>query len=288
MYIQTIVAAIAALSATGLAQKCPIVIEGRTPKGSTPATFDTTASLFDSKNVKGANLTFAQIIKLPNVTASLFDANSTLPTEITLSDASIFAPSATNIQTGFRRCELIPASNDGSDPSTLGVKVIHFSVMKDEARNLNTSHEYQMVFLESKDFSTNQIVVKTGTISGLNNSLPGDITIVGNVNTAVGKLFSTEFTSGWHNFGIVMDFDKNTTQILHSLGSAPLAAVTQPISNDISGQGQYHFGLLKKPTGDNLKDVTKEGFQEAGIDEGVVYGGVFIEEGGAGCVSLSP
>jgi hypothetical protein len=37
--------------------------------------------------------------------------------------------------------------------------------------------------------------------------------------------------------------------------------------------------MLKKPTGDNLGDVTKEGFQETGIDEGVIFGGIFIEDG---------
>jgi len=31
---------------------------------------------------------------------------------------------------------------------------------------LNVSHEYQLVFVESADFSTNQFVLKTGTIIG--------------------------------------------------------------------------------------------------------------------------
>lgn len=64
---------------------------------------------------------------------------------ISFSDQSIFAPSATNIQTGFRRAELIPASNNGTDPSTTGVQTLHFSLMKDAKRPLNLSHEYQMV-----------------------------------------------------------------------------------------------------------------------------------------------
>jgi len=40
----------------------------------------------------------------------------------------------------------------------------------------------------------------------------------------------------------------STTQILYSEGTAPLVAATEILPNDISGQGQYHFGLLKKPT----------------------------------------
>lgn len=33
--------------------------------------------------------------------------------------------------------------------------------------------------------------------------------------------------------------------------------------------------------------MTKEGFQPSGINEGVIYGGIFQENSAAGCVSLS-
>ena len=79
----------------------------------------------------------------------------------------------------------------------------------------------------------------------------------------------------------------STTQVFYSEGSTALAAVTLPVANDVSGRGQFHFGMLKKPTGEGLKDVTKEGFQEAGIDEGIIYGGVFEEDSTGGCLSLS-
>jgi hypothetical protein len=39
-----------------------------------------------------------------------------------------------------------------------------------------------------------------------------------------------------------------------------------------------HIGILKQPTGET-KDVVHQGFQPSGINEGLVYGGVFIEEG---------
>ena len=130
--------------------------------------------------------------------------------EVTISDASIFAPSVTNVQTGFRRAELLPASNNGTDPSTVGVKTLHFSIMKDTARPLNLSHEYQMVFLESADFSTNQFVLKTGTISGQPAGQDPDMLVLqSNVNEDEGNLFMTTFTADtWHNFGLVLDFTK--------------------------------------------------------------------------------
>ena len=82
--------------------------------------------------------------------------------------------------------------------------------------------------------------------------------------------------------------ESSTTEVLYSTNNAPLAAVTGALPNDVSGQGQFHFGALKKPTGNNLTDVTKQGFQEAGINEGVIYGGIFEEDSATGCISLSP
>lgn len=135
-----------------------------------------------------------------------FDANGTKALEVTISPSSIFQS-----QTGFRRSELLPASNSGTDPSTAGVKTIHFSVQKDTARPLNTSHEYQLFFLESNDYSTNQVVLKYGSIIGGNpNGVSSDsLMVVGNVNTnPVALLYSTKFTPGtWHNFAITLNFN---------------------------------------------------------------------------------
>jgi hypothetical protein len=76
--------------------------------------------------------------------------------------------------------------------------------------------------------------------------------------------------------------------VLYSTNLTPLASVTAAIANDISGQGQFHFGALKKPTGEGLTDITKQGFQESGIDEGIIYGGIFMENSESGCISASP
>ncbi|CAG8974909.1 hypothetical protein HYALB_00006693 [Hymenoscyphus albidus] len=346
---------ILALAASTLAQKCPIILEGRVPAASTPATFDTPESLFDPKNVKGEGLKFADLLTLPKLAKpSLFDKD-TQAISLSISDKSIFAPSPTNKQTGFRRVELIMAKNNGTDSSTVGQRVIHFSIQKDDTKAFNTSHEYQLMFLEDAKFSTNQVAVKTGTVAGLEKlknpgrsgsgaagapkgngtekadpkkkgedpkkkdaedpacsgmplpagtrkakravaerqakaAVGNTIIVQGNVNTDIGVLFETEFTGGgvWHNFGIVMDYEKNTTAILYSTDANPLKEVVKPTKNEIAGQGQHHFGMLKKPTGEGLKDVTKEGFQQSPVNEAIIYGGIFIEDGAKDCISNAP
>ncbi|KAH8912966.1 hypothetical protein BR93DRAFT_942705 [Coniochaeta sp. PMI_546] len=268
-------------------QKCTLQFDGRIPGTFTAASFDAANAFFSQSNVFGQGLKFSQLIQLPSVTPSLFDT-ATVPVEVTISDKSIFAPSADNVQTGFRRAELLPASNSGTDPSTTGVKTLHFSVMKDAARPLNLSHEYQLVFLESNDFSTNQLVLKTGTVIGAGAGDPDTLQLFGNVNDNPPKvLFSTPFKAGlFHNFAVTLDFNKLTSQVFFSTGTTALKAVTQAIANDVSGQGQFHFGVLKKGIGGN--NIVKDGVQEAGIDEGIIFGGIFEEDSSTGCVSLSP
>ncbi|OIW32631.1 hypothetical protein CONLIGDRAFT_699488 [Coniochaeta ligniaria NRRL 30616] len=281
------VSSILTLLALTSAQKCPLQFDGRIPSTFTPTSFDAANAFFSQSNVLGQGLKFSQLIQLPSITPSLFDT-ATVPVGVTISDKSIFAPSADNVQTGFRRAELLPASNSGTDASTAGVKTLHFSVMKDGARPLNLSHEYQLVFLESNDFSTNQLVLKTGTVIGAGAGDPDTLQLFGNVNESPPKvLFSTPFQAGvFHNFGVMLDFDKLTSQVFFSTGTTALKAVTQALANDVSGQGQFHFGVLKKGIGGN--NIVKDGVQEAGIDEGIIFGGIFEEDSSAGCVSLSP
>ncbi|KAL1910034.1 hypothetical protein Sste5344_004223 [Sporothrix stenoceras] len=281
--------AILALPLLVSAQKCTIQFDGRVPSTFTAASFDTNNNIFSPSNVFGQGLKFSQLIQLPAVTGSLFDVN-TVPAEVTISDKSIFAPSADNVQTGFRRAELLPASNTGTDPSTQGVKTLHFSVMQDAQRPLNLSHEYQLVFLESNDFSTNQLVLKTGTVLGqAGNVDPNTLQLFGNVNTNPPVvLFSTPFTPGvFHNFAVTLDFNKLTSQVFFSTGTTALKSVTQALANDVSGQGQFHFGVLKKPVNAGA-DIVHTGTQEPGINEGVIFGGIFEEDSSTGCVSLSP
>ena len=78
-----------ALLAISFAQRCPYQFEGRVPKGSTPATFDNSASNYNTDYVRGAGkksqyfvgctslltltigLTWSQIIQLPTLPTSL-------------------------------------------------------------------------------------------------------------------------------------------------------------------------------------------------------------------------
>jgi len=79
-----------------------------------------------------------------------------------------------------------------------------------------------------------------------------------------------------------------TTQVYYSTGSNPLASVSKAVSNSVSGQGQYHFGILKKPIGGG-SDITKSGYQPSNINEGVIFGGIFEEDSSkSGCISLKP
>ncbi|KAK1981366.1 hypothetical protein LZ30DRAFT_750083 [Colletotrichum cereale] len=267
-------------------QSCRLQFDSRVPVGTELEEFDVTNPWFYSRNVIGAGLIFSQVLQLSSEASSPFDGNENVGFAVAINDRSIF-----NSQTSFRRTELIPFSNLGTDPSTLGVKTLHFSIQKDDQRPLNLTHEYQLAFLESSDFSTNQIVLKTGTIlGGVTNADPDTLTFFGNLNTkpAPPVLFSTPFTEYTiHNFAVTLDFNLNTAQVFYSTDNNDLEAQGAAQPNIMAGQGQYHFGLLKKPVG-GLGDITKNGFQPADIDEAVIYSGIFQEDSVDGCISLAP
>ncbi|KFY09348.1 hypothetical protein V492_05516 [Pseudogymnoascus sp. VKM F-4246] len=272
------------------AQNCPLQFDARVTKEAKLGLLDTDGSPFNADYVKGADLKWSEIAEFPKVSPpSLFDGSKFKAIEVAIDDSSIFAPSADNVQIGFRRAELQPTTNTGSDPATTGIKTLHFSVRADTERPLNYTHEYQLAFLESADYSTNQFALKTGSI--IDDSDPRGhlkknwLRLVGNVaNDNGGKtLFEVPFGKNWHNFGLRLDFTKNTTQVFYSPSILPLVPVTHPIHNDISGQGQLHFGLLKKPIGENFTDMPHEGYQEPGIHEGAIFGGIFEEDSSHGC-----
>ncbi|KAK1573608.1 uncharacterized protein LY79DRAFT_616332 [Colletotrichum navitas] len=274
------------LVAGAFAQSCNLQFDSRVPVGTEVEEFDVTNTLFNSQAVIGAGLTFSRVLQVSDGASSPFDGNENVALAVAINDQSVF-----NGQTGFRRTELIPSSNVGIDASTLGIKTLHFSIQKDEQRPLNLSHEYQLVFLESNDFTTNQIVLKTGTILGdVANVGPDTLTLFGNVNTkpVPPVLFSVPFTEYTiHNFAITMNFNTNTVQVFYSTDDNDLEAQGAAQPNIIVGQGMYHFGLLKKPFG-AVGDITKNGFQPLDIDEAVFYSGIFQEDSFDGCISLAP
>jgi hypothetical protein len=76
----------------------------------------------------------------------------------------------------------------------------------------------------------------------------------------------------------------STLQVYFSEGAEPLQAVTEVLPNDNSGGGALQIGVLKKPT--ETKTVVFDGYQESPLNEGQIYGGLFVENSADHCVSL--
>lgn len=82
------------------------------------------------------------------------------------------------------------------------------------------------------------------------------------------------------------DAEDRTTQVYYSTNGSPLAAVSKAVTNSVSGQGEYHFGILKKSIGGG-SDIPHNGYQPSKINEGVIFGGIFEEDSSkSGCISL--
>lgn len=77
---------------------------------------------------------------------------------------------------------------------------------------------------------------------------------------------------------------KSTLQVYYSKGDEPLKSVTSAVSNNNAGEGQYQIGMLKKPTG--TSDVVNSGYQQPNLNEGLIYGSLFVEDSAGGCISL--
>ncbi|KAI8958943.1 hypothetical protein F5Y11DRAFT_351025 [Daldinia sp. FL1419] len=258
--------------------KCPVVLSGFVPADSTPTDFDSYAtSPFNPDYIRGDEK-FSEILQFPDVESSRFDNASTKAVEVTINDKSIFQQ-----QNGFRRAGLqIQGDTNENGPGTQGVKTLHFSIKQDPERTLNLTHEYLNVWHESADYSANQFNFQTGTIIGKSGSDKNSFKVLNRQNTQV---WSTPVdATAWQNFAITLDFVKNTLQVYYSKDDEPLEAVTDKLQNDNSGGGQYQIGILKKPTG--TSDVVNSGYQETGIKEGQIYGGIFLEDSADDCVSL--
>ena len=193
----------------------PIIADGRVSITTVLSDFDSAeTSLFSPEFVRAANQPFSQILSFPDVPSSLFDGTASRAVEITINDQSIFAPGG-NPQNGFRRAELLLASNDGTDATVQGNTTLHFSIQDDPAKPFNFDHEYQLVFIETNDFASQVWSVKTGTPFGTDpTQFDKAQTLRLGSSTAAGPdaskvLFETPFESGvMHNFAIQTDWDK--------------------------------------------------------------------------------
>lgn len=296
MHLLTLASAVLASRAAGHHAhhadiSCPIVFDGRVPRSAVGGTFVNGELPYDPAYVLGANLTWADVLKFPKTPQSLFDNSNSKAVEVTIDDRSIFTPSPDNRQTGFRRAELLPKPANATD-SVTGLKTLHFSLKTDQSRPLNHSHEYQLLWLESQDYSANQFTIGTGTPYGSTTTSRKDARSLFLLGTSASSpqqtLWKTSFTEGvWHNFGLILDYNTNQVEVFYSKGNAPLSRKTKFLANDLSNLGQYHFGVLKKPTGPPGIDIAREGFQEAGIREGLTYGGIFEEDSAGGCISVA-
>ncbi|KAI8631973.1 hypothetical protein F5Y19DRAFT_381459 [Xylariaceae sp. FL1651] len=265
-----------ATNSTGVI-KCPMMLNGLVSTSLTPTDFDSYAtSPFNPDYVRGSQK-FSQILQFPTVTNSRFDNASYKAIEVTINDQSIF-----QTQNGFRRVGLqIQGDTNTGGPGTTGVRTLHFSVKQDPQRKLNLTHEYLNVWHETSDYSANQFNFEAGTIIGKS----GDKNTFKVLNRQNTQVWSTPIDyTAWQNFAVTLDFNKNTLQVYYSKNDDPLKAVTSALSNDNSGGGQYQIGILKKPTG--TSDVVNSGYQEKNLNEGQIYGGLFLEDSAGGCVSL--
>ncbi|KAF4917892.1 hypothetical protein CGCVW01_v009383 [Colletotrichum viniferum] len=243
--------------------RCPLIFDGRVPSTAVPTDLDAPNgggwNPFNPSYVKGNALLWSDILLLPSVPASRFDAAAgSRAVEVTISDESIFMS-----QRGFRRAGLqFAADTNTGSPGGEGAKTLHFSVRQDAERPLNLTHEYLNVWHETAAYDANQFNFQTGTIIGQ----PG--------KRACPKTPSSSLTG---RTGC-------TIQVWYSANDEPLQKSGDIISANIAGDGQYQIGMLKKPTGTD--DVVNSGYQESGLDEGQIYGGIFIEDSAGGCVSV--
>ncbi|KAF4619078.1 hypothetical protein G7Y89_g14769 [Cudoniella acicularis] len=289
-----ICAAVAAtFVAVSSAARCPLVFDGHVPSSTTLHTFDTSNSSYSPTHVKGNNLNWSSILLFPSLPTSKFDwASRSKAVEVTINNSSVFLSGGKNLQYGFRRAELVVGN--GSDASNVGVKTFHWSNRQDESKGMNLSHEYMNVWHEANDYASNQFSLNAGVMLDQDKPIGtgnGSVSGIGIERTfwkvldrKNNVIWSTSIIlDEWQNWGIVVDYVKNTLQVLYSESYDPLEAVTDPVPNDNSGGGQFHVGILKKPT--NTTSVVWDGYQESPIYEGQIYGGVFIEDSSRGCIS---
>ncbi|KAI8942964.1 hypothetical protein NX059_001003 [Plenodomus lindquistii] len=258
---------------------CPIVFDGRVPINTAPAYFDTASpnTIFSPDYVKGNNLTWSQILKFPGGEPSRFDGTKYTPVEVTISDDSIFQK-----QYGFRRAGLQFQKDAPDGEGGKGVKTLHWSVKQDPNRPLNVSHEYLNVWHEAADYSNNQIQFQAGSLIGKSASDKNKFKILDRDGK---QLYSVQIDQKrWQNFAAKLDYVKNQVTIYYSVGNAALESVGAPKSINLAGGGQFQMGILKKSTG--TSDVVNSGYQSPNLNEGQIYGGLFLEDSADGCVSL--
>lgn len=150
----------------------------------------------------------------PAVTPSNFDKETvTKAFGLSIDDESVFFPGGNNFvpEDNLRRVDLMPANRMiGNDTATTGIRAVHLSLMPDASRPLNLTHQYTFSQLETAAFDANQVTLVAGGSYGSN------YTVLGRSQTGTDSpvLYQMPITSGWTNFGLLMDFgNKSVSQV---------------------------------------------------------------------------
>lgn len=196
--------------------QCPIIFDGRVTQNMSLASFDSAAtSPYSPQYVKGENLTWSQILLLPNTTTlSRFDTpilHKSL--EVTINDASLFR-SGSGLQLGFRRAGLLLKDDKnpvGADKADEGAVTFHWSLKQDVARPLNLSHEYMNVWHEKADYSGNQFSFVGGVVlkvdGGTGEDTPEEKGSWKLQNAKNEFIFQTKIEyDSWQNFAVKLDY----------------------------------------------------------------------------------
>ncbi|KAB5591545.1 hypothetical protein CTheo_5011 [Ceratobasidium theobromae] len=295
-----------AFIATALAT--PVLYDGRAPLNYTSADIDGPKPpyVYVVKGSKPASEVGPQLYSSPTNSPQYVSfsssppptplwANKGQPIEQSIStkidNSSVFVPGGNpaNSQWGFRRTELIAQNNRTMLQS--GKSVWHFSIMRDDTRPLNYSHEYQIVFIEPDDGS-HVFGVRVGspftvpTADKLPVKTAHSLQVL---DHATNVIYSTQFDRNtWHNFAVQVDWDARTLGVFASKGGSKLKKVSKLVENSSAksgsaGQGDFHIGLIKLPianpkdTAADQSDVVRHGLQDVPAPEGLYYSGVFVE-----------
>ncbi|RPA75983.1 hypothetical protein BJ508DRAFT_417799 [Ascobolus immersus RN42] len=272
--------------ASVVATKKNIIWDGRPSIRAKPSDFDDDKkSLYNTGWNKGINQTWSDIVSFPLTLGSLNDVPlKHKPFEVSINDNSIFMGQ----QWGFRRSELMPNVNNASDATVQDTTTIHLSFKADPRKPLNYTHLYDIIFVETSTYDAHVWSIKTGL--AYDGSSPPKkkqfLRLYGYKDWSrpdgMDLLFETPFDGkSWHNFAVTTSWGKKagegTIEAKYSKGYWPLKKVVKKTANNADRGGQYHIGVFKHPTGDT-SDVANKGYQAKGINEGLIFGGVFIEK----------
>ncbi|KAI0345595.1 hypothetical protein BDW22DRAFT_1389348 [Trametopsis cervina] len=288
----------------GFVSATPVLWDGRAPFNLTAADLNTSTGPYLTV-VKGSQPAthYASLGGHSQLPTPLWNKDLVLPSEqvlaVSIDNTSVFSPGGGPGQFGFRRTDFIAANNGVHDQNLFntletGKTVFHFSVKADVSRPLNYNHEYQVVWIEPNDGSHVFDLQIGSPFTNPTGPLPTTDAHFLKVRDHAGDiLFKTPFVYGiWHNFAVQVDWTNRTLAVLYSSDLLPLSVVKRTTPNlstaaGPTGQGDYHFGVLKLPLVNpadspaNQGDVVHHGIQE-GTTEALFYSGLFVENASHG------